>query len=714
MHKKTLIILTVVAMFACVLSVEALSQTEASRAVERAQVLWDSGRTSEGIDLLKKSLNNCETGEHTKKCRPLLNYSLGYLTQRTAKNDPVRSTELLKRAEVYYLEVLEDLPNHGPTLNNIALIYSKTGRMGEAARLLERALRSDPLRNNRYRLSLGDILYAQGKYRMALAHYQQAAEGDPLDPIPVSRMMDVYEHLLTNQYNTISVEISGRLKIWEKNFPETAERGYVALLAHGATRDDPKQMERYFLDLVGLLGRHRRLTKERLAKIPATVENKAVHQLTAYASNPRALGSWWTAEQIRRHVLGLAALAFGHTDLKKKGPEAAEKRWEIALDRVVPNAMFYYQDFPHLTQAPLQLMTELAALYHQYPDLDSKNKKFKKLIVRIFKSKSLAYRSKDLDSIQSHHMVLGYIYTRDPDKEEAIWQPANAVFQLTHALQISKIRFLQTGKYEPLPLLKEMLAESCQNPTPAARRQSIRDCMLEQCNFAGTMYLEAAKAYMDTDQLKKANQMLNKAEDTYLNEFQHAAHGQISDIQNLRRRIKGAPEDQIAEITANLLKTHKLESTMFGDDPLYIEHEFLQRQRFKIMADLTYKLEQASPEKSILQGLLAGIRLFVEKSTENVVLSGTADEIRMIRLNKQGFKVTLSGDYPMTQKEAKARWVQYSLNRILEKKLSVDGIHGNNTMSAIRLFQVKFDLPVKSRVEPIAERKMKSLLCEGF
>ena len=130
---------------------------EAKRASADAERAIDQGNFEAARETLVDGVNACG-GADAQRCRLYLYYSLGYLEQRESVQDPSMVDMHLERSAGYYEDVLAQRPDHGPTLNNLALVYASAGDADRAARLLERAVENDPARARQYALQLGDLL----------------------------------------------------------------------------------------------------------------------------------------------------------------------------------------------------------------------------------------------------------------------------------------------------------------------------------------------------------------------------------------------------------------------------------------------------------------------------------------------------------------------------------------------------------------------------
>jgi len=72
----------------------------------------------------------------------------------------------------------------------------------------------------------------------------------------------------------------------------------------------------------------------------------------------------------------------------------------------------------------------------------------------------------------------------------------------------------------------------------------------------------------------------------------------------------------------------------------------------------------------------------------------------------------MAGKRKALREEKKWKWLQESLNKVLGLKLVVDGVYGEKTRAAVRMFQEKYGLLVDGVFGPITSRKLNEVLCE--
>lgn len=85
-----------------------------------------------------------------------------------------------ENAEASYLESLQHDPERMSTLDNLARLYSKMGRVKQASNLRKKV--EDYRRKNPfYHLSLGDRAYSASRFEEAISHYREAVKRRPND-----------------------------------------------------------------------------------------------------------------------------------------------------------------------------------------------------------------------------------------------------------------------------------------------------------------------------------------------------------------------------------------------------------------------------------------------------------------------------------------------------------------------------------------------------
>ena len=688
---------------------ERLTQPEVQQAIIKSQGIAQTQGWSKAIAYLQQTRQACESGPGGRSCRALLDYTLGFMFERQSRTEPGHEAHL-RNAVDSYRKVLDESARHGPTMHNLALIYHQQGNSDDALSLLRQAIASDASRNYLYETAIGDIRFDQGQWDAALEAYQRAARMNPRAEKPPLRIIEVYGELPADRLE----HLTPLLEAWNGSHPDASEQGYRLLIKAALKNDDTSKAERAFLDWVSLLARSRRLTTERVDALYSEWRHPAPAELRDYlGSAPGRYDAmnWWRENERRRHVLAEAALAAGHRDLKQAGASACEYRWQEGIRNISPSVRYYFgKDLPVVR---LELQTELAALYYQYPDLDPSNREFKKLIWRIFEGKGQAYAINDLKAIQSHHTVLGFIYSREPKRESTHHRATNAVFQLHHAIKTANARFKRGEPYQPVPQLKEMLADACRQPSIVAARRSPGYCTdYRGRNIVGDLYLEAAKAYLDTDQLQKADRMLEKAMASPLSDSGRKLFSDLTQIVETRRRIEETTPAN-AEAVAVDLVGRQTTANWFTDEQFAHSHRvFVSRQRFKTISDLALRIEDFAETDVSLSSSLHIIEPDLNKASKSLVLAGTADQLRVEKLAGMGIKTTLASDCPSNTMREDVRWVQRSLNKIMHTDLPVNGRYGNSTRRVVSDFQSEFGLPVDGQAGPQTKAKIRELLCQ--
>ena len=102
----------------------------------------------------------------------------------------------------------------------------------------------------------------------------------------------------------------------------------------------------------------------------------------------------------------------------------------------------------------------------------------------------------------------------------------------------------------------------------------------------------------------------------------------------------------------------------------------------------------------------------LKAASKSLVLAGTADQLRVEKLAAIGIRPTSAEDCPGSTDREDLRWVQRSLNKIMETALEADGSYGSNTRTAVRAFQERYGLDVDGKAGSQTKAKIRQLLCE--
>jgi len=592
----------------------ALTYEEARQTADKAMKMQKNGQWEGAIDELKRALTASSKdafeipssvsrlpGSQDTEMTPsslLLLYTMGYLHQMKAGEDQKNRESLLKTAAQYYERILREKPNHEQTETNLVLVYQQLGGkyLGEAEKRLMNALRSHPGNRLVYATRLADMYLDAGRWQDALAMYREALKARPDSEALRRRVVEVHARLPVEGYRSLMND----LLAWEGDTPSIAQSGYEAAM-DALYRMHPNDAEGALVRWVSLAAQQGTISEEELSRLPREWDSPAMRDLRAYLANPASppsSGSWWMKDYRKREVLSQAAYALGQRRLVLQDPEGAGDIWEAGL-HIAPQ----YEDMY------LRLDTEIASLYSKFPALDPEGRKFARIENNLFEGKGMAYRSENLALIQRFHTILGLIYA-----ERNVWtdeyDPRNGIFQIKHALEIATRR-KDTG-YQPLPYLKALLGEGYARTGERAR--------------ARASFINAAMAYLDTDEIDKAGQSLEKARGLMAQApaRERDAFDRLDTLARFRAQFIDPGRKPPTAIPA------EIEPLMNQDSPSPLPPDFRLRQGFKMLADLgrAEQKEQARSPGSYTQ------KAFQLTTGKELFLVGVPDLLRMREITK--------------------------------------------------------------------------------
>lgn len=529
------------------------SARAAQRAYKAAEEMSSKGDVTGAARLIEAQKRDC-AGADDKACRQILDYSLGYLYEQGSLRDEEKRGALLDRAAESYEKVLAESPAHGPTVSNLVSVYNRLGQPERSLPVLRRALAADPAGADRYNLLLGDVCLQIRRTEDALRWYEEALRRNPDDPAPSQRIIAT----LLQAPKPDPAALLHRGREWEESFPSSAREAYEAAILL-AWRTDPELAEETLVQWTGLLARGGSISAADLEPLPEAWDSELVRSLRTYLERPEAgLPSPWTNAPARREAAAQTALALGRNRLAEGEPARAE-----AILQPAPGLV------PVLHPAFLDLQIELATLYTAYRDLDPDGAKLSRTEIDLFGGKGMAYARADQRAIQRYHTALGLLYA-----DRGTWNPdggaRGAIFQLEHALSTADNRWFDEGFYQPLPKVRERLADGY---------RAVGDT-----RNAVLAYANAARAYLDTDDLEGARRSLEAAR--ALN-GPESELGRLSGILAVREVLArelgegGMPSAELRQAAEALLAAPEGPE---GSSPP--RQGFDRRQRFKVLADL--------------------------------------------------------------------------------------------------------------------------------
>jgi tetratricopeptide (TPR) repeat protein len=558
----------------------------AREAVSDAQQLQLTGNYDAARRLLNDAIGQCSVD---RECRGRINYGLGYVTQLQATSVDSATEALSNAALRSYRAVLADFPSHADALRNIWVLYSGLGGARLDSAQLRKAAADDPARASGYLTLLGDHYASKGRVAAARARYRDAIQDAPTDPRPRRQLLSSYDINKPGEADSIFLQLS-RL---EATFPELVGDQYATLLADAGSED---HRNRALVRWVALQTARGRSPQAFIEELPARVgKEKAGADLRSYIESPwspPAGGNWWLRNADTRIALARVGLEIGEQMLAVEDPARVEKCWTIALAFAPP-----------MVNVALDLQRSLVLLYDGHPDLDPTGNKFESVEEGIFFGKGAAIAKHDLLSQQRYHSTLALVYAQRGQWRSNAFAH-DAMFQLNAALRTAAERDRADGTYQPLALLRELLARghAIANETTRSR----------------TALMAAVRAYLDVDDIARATMLLDSTRAT----------GEDADALRLliraRARANAETDPGCPPRSAEILQA-------LGSDV-----GFVLRQRFKLNADCAALQSGQDELRSATQALAAAL-------SPGFSLTGAGDlrrlnQVRAIALNRIGMR----------------------------------------------------------------------------
>jgi len=579
---------------ACTASMADDSYDAARDAAHAAQRLQDQGRWADAQATLAAAAAQCGNAEAARSCRSLVRYSQGYLAQREARLHPDDAPALLASAEERYRAVLAEEPTHEATLRNLALVYLGLGRDEAAEAVLQQAVAADAGRTGRAALQLGRLYRDEGKFDAALAAYSQAAAAAPVDPAPPQAIVALYATAPER-----AAELRTKLAGWETTFPAVVDDGYRQILARAT---DAEVRERVVLDWVSLVARKGWVGPTTFAGLP--LDWPPLADAARFVANPETPPSygWWAGGPLRRSVLAQLALATAQAPEARATPARALRRLHVGMQFCPGYEEYQYN--PQMKDAwptRLELARATLSLLSREPELDPKQEQQRWLVNELFFGKAGAYQSQDLAAMQRFHTTLGRWYA-----ERGEWtggSATNGIFQLEHAIVVAGQRAARGEPWQPLQQEKALLAGGYEKIGKPAQ--------------ARAMYLDAASAFLDTDQVDEALDALRNAERV------GAATAYPPDQATLQllRQVAATRQALAADSVSPDFAAAPAQRWL----ALPAATDAARRQRFKVLADLA--LRERDGGQRAAAATHAGAAFDALLSLKSLV--GTADLVRL-------------------------------------------------------------------------------------
>jgi hypothetical protein len=327
-----------------------------------------------------------------------------------------------------------------------------------------------------------------------------------------------------------------------------------------------------------------------------------------------------------------------------------------------------YQYQPELKGAwptRMELARAMLSLLSRQPRLDPEGRRQRDLINELFVGKAGAYKSDDLVAMQRFHTALGRWYA-----ERGEWAGTgftNARFQLESAIGSAEQREKRGEPYQPLQEEKDMLAGGY--------------AKLGESSKARSMYLRAAAAYLDTDQLELARTALATSE--RISSLPPTAEDATQ--ATILKQVLATRESLSDKAAPEGFEQQSAQRWLGSDAPV----PFLKRQRFKTLSDLA--LQDSTPDPAGTSARRASAAFTSALGLDSLV--GTADLIRLEKVKALALaqayvpdnSTPVAGARPNVEPGAKA-WPLHipSENRPLYVKFSADAVLAGRVDAALK------------------------------
>lgn len=539
------------------------------------QLPWD-----DGISLLTRNVENC--GEDAT-CRLKIYFTAGYICQQAAarENEPA----LLVRSFAFYVQAHHANPSDLAVINNLFLVSKAQGNTDVALELLDRAIELDSRNKFKYYINKGDLLFDAGDFRKALTFYQPAIFANLDNEALGWKVFQCYSQLPEPQKRVEGL-FSFSDRLFELGATRLAADGFLLALNHALQLNDQPGAVQACTRWAEILSTHDGLTESYARELPDTASwphtcNIELQKILQQSFKHTDELKWWRASDYRQHITAAILVKLEPPLLMAGRPDKAVHLLETALE-IAPE--FYRYDDPLLKRyfpVKMDIAIELSRLYNRYPELDLEQAKYEELIRELFNEKSEHYLQNDIESIQRSHTMLGLIYA-DRDVWTSSWYAGNGIFQLTRAIDFQKrLEARDPGEFKPIPALHQLLARGYRKTNQLA--------------LEFRALINAAIGYLDLDNLTVADSILRQvANSPYRDAQSSQLLAELGWITGQRLGLRNGTIDvanrPVVEVEKAIVENPLFTGTAFQNDP-----SFLNRQRFKILADAGQQCTEKNP-----------------------------------------------------------------------------------------------------------------------
>ncbi len=548
-----------------------------------------TGQIEEASAYIQRNMEQCKTLETKNLCVAGLNFTNGYLYQKAALQDTIRSSQFQTKAVRYYLKTLEVYPNNKAALTNLIKLNKKLGQNRLTIRMLNMLAEKYPSYRVKYLISIGDLYSDDKNFRMACNYYQKAYKEDPFSEEACGAMVELY----TSDYLKCSTSPTIRqfaLNCQNIEFPNYSEELLRKELTLAFGKQDYRTAMESLILWANVLAENGWLDSRQVDRLFTKLFPSASH------GSPKgiytALKELSTLLKINEAHALMDKVQFWNNNqpvarlsrdgnsiepntvllkiLHKKGQQAYFKG-NFKNTAVFWNAVFDSSEYYNPTLY-VDVASDLAQLYHKNPTLDPTKDKFNYLISRLFEMKSRSYRNGNKRMIRKLHITLGTIfYNQEMLGQKPGYRARNAKFQLEHALSENLGTIVN-------PKLRRMLGEIYNK-----QKEPVKSIDL---------YSLSIQDYLSLDQIKEADalgQLMKRKYRAGMNSKQLKVFTAVESIIKWRKNVKSSNN----ELYMNRTQVSTYLSKVTSDEKFALQSlpkKFVQVQFFKGLSDLGSRL----------------------------------------------------------------------------------------------------------------------------
>jgi len=541
---------------------------------------------NEGITLITSNFEKCRNTDQQPKCLLKMYFTAGYLHQMASIEFPDNQKNHLANSIAFYQKAHEIDRTDVSIINNMFLVYKALGNTRAALNTLDRAIEADQKNKAKYDINKGDIYYDNNDYKKAIDQYKSAFFSNVNNEDLALKIFDTYSKLPGQEEVFIGL-YSFSEELLNQGLNDLARSGFLHALKNALLSNNNLNAENACIRWAESISRKNTISGNYIDELPdlqswSTACNKELQMLLMNSFVNTGNLKWWTSDVFRRHITASILLKMESAALMEGNLKNAVKMLETAMD-IAPEFYRYRSDNRLEKYFPVKLdvAIELSRLYNRYPRLDSNQEKFNALIHELFNEKSMHYLQNDLESIQKSHTMLGLIYA-DRNVWKSSWFAGNAIFQLERAIEVQKkIENKNPEKFKPVPALHQMLAKGYQ--------------LTNQPEKEYRTLIDAAVGYLDLDNLTMAESIVQNAKKRSVQDTEYNQKlKELGLITSMRFNIRNGSYDFKNNDVKALEKTIT-ESELFRLTNEKKDNSFLNRQKFKIMADMGSKCTELNP-----------------------------------------------------------------------------------------------------------------------